>query len=184
MDATAPNPLLPLGFHDAFFEQRAGEEERGEEKHLYHVQQGDRIPAQETENLKYRSVSVSEEDVDGRGRGEGDGHRHEADTGANHRGGIAGEGGRRASGGRQVQWEDIEEGKGDLKRDMSISAQRSCRIHTSGWSMARVVHAGPSYDSRDHRGRGSRTERTAAVVAESTGKFSLSGSIEVGSAAG
>lgn len=45
MQATAPDPLPPSRLDHAFFEERTGEEERGQEEDFCNVEDGYGVPA-------------------------------------------------------------------------------------------------------------------------------------------
>lgn len=72
-------------------------------------------------------MGVGGDDVNGDDGGEDARKGDKADAGANDGGSIAGEGRRRPGGGREVEWEDIKEGVGDL------ATVGIWRFHWEGW---------------------------------------------------
>lgn len=107
MQATTPNPFPPSRLDNSLFEERTGEQERGQKKGFCNVEDGYGVPAQKTKNLGWGGVGVGGDDIDGRQGGQDGRNGDKPDAGANDRGSIAGEGRRRPGGGREVEREDI-----------------------------------------------------------------------------
>lgn len=113
-DSASSDPIFPFPFGKSSLEQRPYKQDGRQKQGLGDIREIDGPPSHEPERLGERGIAFFDNQPEN-GKGTNDaGQCYGPDSGADNRGGIAAEGGRRPSGGRDIEGSDIERDQEDL----------------------------------------------------------------------
>jgi hypothetical protein len=113
-DSASSDPVFPFPFGKSSLEQRPYKQNGRQKQGLGDIREINGPPSHELEGLGERGIAFLDNQPEN-GKGTNDaGQGYGPDSGADNRGGIAAEGGRRPSGGRDIEGSDIEHDQEDL----------------------------------------------------------------------